>query len=267
MPTTPRAVPVLFILGLLLSRPLQGQAAESVPTMALSADTSHTPAPVKLWHVGVALGGTALISIIDDDVQHWVMENRTQNAQDIADVVEEWGGFYVPIGVAVGTMGLGAIIKKPEVTRTGVRVGVSVVGAGVVGQIMKLSIGRHRPSEADDQYTFSPFAGNSSFPSGHTLTAFAVSTTLADAIDNTWADVGLYTLAAGTGVSRVIGNHHWVSDIVGGALVGITTAKFVDGKWSLFGLKSPEFLTGPQGAGLKWTADIPALRGAPRARN
>jgi membrane-associated phospholipid phosphatase len=99
------------------------------------------------------------------------------------------------------------------------------------------------------------------------LTAFAVSTTLADAIDNPWADVGLYSLAVGTGVSRVIGNHHWVSDVVGGALVGITTAKFVDGRWSLFGLTSPDFLVGPQGAGLKWTVDVPALRGAPRARN
>jgi membrane-associated phospholipid phosphatase len=267
MPTIRRAVPVILTLGLLVARPLRGQTTDSVPTTAAPERAASAPAPVKLWHVGVALGGTALISIIDDDVQHWVMENRTQNAQDIADVVEEWGGFYVPIGVAVGTMGLGAIIQQPEVTRTGVRVAVSVVGAGLVGQLMKVSIGRHRPSEADDQYTFDPFGGYNSFPSGHTLTAFAVSTTLADAIDNPWADVGLYSLAVGTGVSRVIGNHHWVSDVVGGALVGITTAKFVDGRWSLFGLTSPDFLVGPQGAGLKWTVDVPALRGAPRARN
>ena len=267
MPIMPRAVPILLAFGLLLSRPLQGQVADSVPPAAAPDMVAHAPAPVKLWHFGAAVGGTILISLIDDDVREWMIENRTQNAQDIANAWDEWGGFYVPTIIAAGGIGLGYLIKKPEVTRTGVRVATSVLGATVIGRIMKKSIGRARPSEADDQYTFDPFGDFNSFPSGHTLTAFAVSTTLADAIDNTWADVGLYTLAAGTGVARVVQDHHWTSDVVGGALLGLTVAKFVDGKWSLFGLTSPEFLTGPQGAGLRWTVDVPALRGAPRARN
>lgn len=265
MPIHARAVPLLFALGLLVSRPLTGQVADSVPTTVV--DSSSGPAPVKLWHFGAAVGGVALISVFDDEIKTWVMDNRGTTAVDIADVWDEWGGFYVPAGIAVGTIGVGLVTKKPEVARTGLRVGTSIAAATVIGRVMKRAIGRARPSESEDQYTFDPFSDYSSFPSGHTLTAFALSTSLADAIDNKWADAGLYTLAAGTGVSRVIQNVHWFSDVVGGALVGITVAKFVDGKWSLFGLESPEFLTGPQGAGLRWTADIPALRGAPRSRN
>ena len=269
MPISLRAVPIVPALLLLLAHlptsPLAAQATDSVPTTA--SEPRPLPPPVKLWHFGVAVGGVAAVSLLDDDIQHWIMDNRTQGMEDVANVWQEWGGFYVPTGIAVGTLGLGLVTGKPEVTRTGARVATSVLGATVVGRVMKKAIGRARPSEADDQYTFDPFGDFNSFPSGHTLTAFALSTSLADAIDNKWADAGLYTLAAGTGVSRMIGNHHWFSDVVGGALVGITVAKFVDGKWSLFGLQSPEFLVGPQGTGLRWTVDVPGLRGAPRARN
>lgn len=260
MPIRP-AVLLLSITAILASpAQLLGQGRDSVPTTAVPVEATHAPAPVKLWHFGAAIGGTMLISVIDDDVQQWVVENRTETGQDVADVLDEWGGFYAPTIIAAGGIGLGLVIKKPEVTRTGARVATSVLVASGIGRVIKRTVGRARPSEADDQYTFDPFSDYSSFPSGHTLTAFALSTTLADAIDNTWADIGLYSLAVGTGVSRVVKNVHWTSDVVGGALLGLTVAKFVDGKWSLFGLESPELLTGPQGAGLRWTADIPGLR-------
>jgi membrane-associated phospholipid phosphatase len=257
-PVVPAIALLVTLLALLVPARGRAQATDSVPTTASAPRP--LPPPVKLWHFGVAVGGLAAISIFDDDIQEWMMENRGETALDVAEVWDEWGGFYVPTGIAVGTLGVGYLTGKPEVTRTGARVATAVVGATLVGRGMKRLVGRARPSESDDQYQFDPFSDQSSFPSGHTLTAFALSTTLADAIDNRWADVGLYTLAAGTGVSRVVQNVHWFSDVVGGALVGITAAKFVDGKWSLFGLQSPEFLVGPQGTGLKWTADIPALR-------
>ena len=57
-----------------------------------------------------------------------------------------------------------------------------------------------------------------------------------------------------------MGNHHWLSDVVGAAVLGTTVAKVVDGKWRIFGLTSPRFLTGPRGTELRWTADIQGLR-------
>ena len=78
---------------------------------------------------------------------------------------------------------------------------------------------------------------------------------------------GLYTLAVGTGASRVINDRHWLSDVVGGALLGTAIAKVVDGRWRIFNLRPPELLTGPQGTGLRWRLDLPALRTAPGAPN
>lgn len=222
---------------------------------------------LALWHIGAAIGGVAVISLADQDIQRFVVGHRTQGEQDLADNWQKWGEGPIPIGITLGALGTGLIFNKPEMTRTGSRLATSLVVVTLLGRGMKKVIGRARPSEANDQYTFDPFGTYNAFPSGHTITAFALSTTLADAIDNKWADVGLYTLAVGTGASRMIGNHHWLSDVVAAALLGTTVAKVVDGKWKIFGLESPELLTGARSAGLQWTFDLAGLRGAPRTRH
>lgn len=255
----------VLALGLAFPAVAVAQVADSVPTAP--APQRPSASPIRLWQVGAAIGGVALVSLADHDVQRYIVDHRTQGEQDLADKWQQWGEGPIPVTITLGTIGAGLILRKPEVTRTGGRLAASLVAVTLLGRGMKKAIGRARPSEATDQYTFDPFGTYNAFPSGHTITAFAISTTLADAIDDRWADVGLYTAAAGTGVSRLVGNHHWLSDITGAAILGITVAKVVDGKWSLFGLHSPEFLVGPQGAGLRWGLDLPALRGAPGPRN
>ena len=84
----------------------------------------------------------------------------------------------------------------------------------------------------------------------------ALATALADDIHRPWATVGLYTLATGVGWSRVNDNRHWLSDVAGGALVGITSAKLVNGRWRIFGLRPPSVLLGPGHAGLAWRVEF-----------
>lgn len=260
--------PVLFIALLLTAAPATAQAPDSVPS-ARPAEMAGParPAQIKWWHAGVAIGGVAVVSLADHDLQRWVVDHRTQGQQDLADAWQQWGEVRIPVGVTLGTIGAGLILHEPSVTRTGGRLATSLVAVTLLGRGMKKVIGRARPSEANGQYTFDPFGSYNAFPSGHTITAFALSTVLADASSNKWVDAGLYTLAGGTGVSRMVGNHHWLSDVVGAAVLGTAVAKVVDGKWRIFGLTSPEFLTGPQGAALRWTADLPALRGGPRGQD
>lgn len=254
--------PTRLLLAICLLAPLAVPAAAQAPDSLPSRGPRH----IRAWQIGVALGGIAATSLLDNSLQHYIIDHRTQGEQDLAVQWQKWGEGTVPAVITVGTLGAGLVLGKPEVTRTGARLVTSLAGVTLVGWGLKKSIGRHRPSEATDQYTFDPFKKFNSFPSGHTITAFAVSTTLADAIHNKWADIGLHTLAFGTGASRLIGNHHWLSDVVGSAVFGTTIAKVVDGKWTIFGIHSPELLTGPGSYGLRWTADVPALRGgaAPR---
>jgi membrane-associated phospholipid phosphatase len=52
--------------------------------------------------------------------------------------------------------------------------------------------------------------------------------------------------------ARVYQLEHWVSDVVGGAALGIASAKLVSGRWRIFGLRPPGFLVGPAGARIEW---------------
>jgi membrane-associated phospholipid phosphatase len=63
--------------------------------------------------------------------------------------------------------------------------------------------------------------------------------------------VGLYTLAASVGWSRINDDRHWLTDIAAGAALGITTSKVVSGRWRLFGLRPPNILLGPS-PGVAW---------------
>jgi hypothetical protein len=64
---------------------------------------------------------------------------------------------------------------------------------------------------------------------GHSAVAFAVSSILAGRIKNTYASIGLYSLAALTARSRVYHDEDWLSDtFLGGAIgtvVGISVVE------------------------------------------
>ncbi len=70
-----------------------------------------------------------------------------------------------------------------------------------------------------------------SFPSGHTATAFMCATMLHKEYGylSPWVGFGAYTVAAATGVMRMMNNKHWMSDILAGAGFGIMGTEF--GYW------------------------------------
>jgi membrane-associated phospholipid phosphatase len=255
-----RFAAALLVLTLLPVR-AAGQVRDSIPPVLPSARPPVPP--IRLWHLGAALAGVAVVSLVDDDVREWTVDHRTGGLRDVATTWEYYGHAATPASIAVGTMIGGAVIRQPEVTRTGARLATSFLVGAAITRAAKRGIGRARPSAGEDQYSFDSWSDQSAFPSGHTTNAFLLTTTLADAIDEPWIDAGLYALAIGTGASRVINDRHWLSDVVGGALLGTTIAKVVDGRWRIFNLAPPTFLVGPTGTGLRWQLDLPALRSAP----
>lgn len=77
---------------------------------------------------------------------------------------------------------------------------------------IKYSVNRTRPN-----------GYGASFPSGHTATAFMTATLLHKEYGwrSPWWSIGGYSVAAFTAVSRILNNKHWMSDLVGGALIGV----------------------------------------------
>lgn len=67
----------------------------------------------------------------------------------------------------------------------------------------------------------------SSFPSQHTSAAFAAATFMHREYGgrSVWYSVGGYSVATATAAIRVLGNKHWLSDVLAGAGVGIVSTE------------------------------------------
>ena len=80
---------------------------------------------------------------------------------------------------------------------------------------LKYAFKRNRPGNSQNQQ---------SFPSGHTMTAFATATAMTYAYG--WkAAIVAYPLTVFVGLSRLADDNHWGSDIVGGAFLGFIVAR------------------------------------------
>jgi membrane-associated phospholipid phosphatase len=225
------------------------QAPDSAPRYIHSSPPGHA---IRWYEPLAVLGGIALASSLDQPVADHFRDHRSQGAQDVADAWAKVGTVGVGV-VTVGVVAGGLISHNDKVTRAGLRVGFSAGLAAGVAQGIKVVTGRERPLENTSAWDFDPPKFDAAFPSGHTTAAFAMAASLSDDIHRTWATVGLYGLATGVAVSRVYQQEHWVSDVVGGAALGITSAKLISGRWRIFGLRPPRFLIGARGPAFGWS--------------
>ncbi|WFU29231.1 phosphatase PAP2 family protein [Bradyrhizobium brasilense] len=107
---------------------------------------------------------------------------------------------------------------------------LSVVLSVAVGELIKWIVGRGRPFVGGkaNAFNFQHFAGTeaySSFPSGHSITAFA----LAFAVSAVWpgARFAMLVYALVIAATRLVLLAHHPSDVVAGALVGVIGAMVV----------------------------------------
>ena len=128
-------------------------------------------------------------------------------------------------GPIVGTVFLleGAAGHNAKSHETGVLLYESFLISGAATGVLKFAIGRKRPSATTEPFSFKPAGSNASFPSGHTTTAFAAAEVLAEQYPRWWVTVPAYGAASAVGFSRLRANQHWLSDVVAGAAVGIST--------------------------------------------
>jgi membrane-associated phospholipid phosphatase len=211
-----------------------------------------TGSAIRWWHGAIAVGGLSALMLLDEPAQRYFQKHRSRSSDDLASTLRHFGQPEVYGTVTLGLVGAGLLGHNDELTRAGGRLAATLFLAGGTTGVAKYVFGRPRPLETTDADGFDPFSGNDAFPSGHTTVAFALATALSDDIHRTWASIGLYSLATGVGWSRMNDNKHWLSDVAGGALVGITSAKLVNGHWRIFNLHPPQILIGPRHAGIAW---------------
>lgn len=241
----------LLLLALVMAHPLQVVAQQEELR-------SSTPAPTALrwWHGALALGGVSAFMLLDQPLQEYVQGGRSASTDELAGAVRHFGQIEVYGTVTAGLVAAGLLSGNDKLTRSGGRLAATLALTGAAGMAGKLIVGRPRPEHSRDADGYVPFSGQVAMPSGHTAMAFAFATALSDDIRRPWATVGLYTLATGVGWSRINDNRHWLTDVAAGAALGITSAKLINGRWRIFGLRPPSVLLGPSNAGLAWQAEF-----------
>jgi len=128
------------------------------------------------------------------------------------------------MALAVGLYGLGLLSGFPSMRRTGLRGSEALLLNEAFTIVLKKATGRTRPSTSSDAFEFHPFGKPTSFPSGHTSSAFALATVLSRTAGRkavTWASYGA---ATAVGFERVVENVHWSSDVIAGAILGTGVA-------------------------------------------
>ncbi len=135
--------------------------------------------------------------------------------------------------IGVGLYTFGRITKNARAADLGLHGTEALLIGSQLGNLLKGIIGRARPylnvEEPHDYQTLRGFRKGSdyrSFPSGHTIAAFAAASAVTSETKRWWpksvwiiAPV-MYGGAAAVGWSRMFDNKHWASDVITGAAIG-----------------------------------------------
>ena len=177
---------------------------------------------------GAVLTGLAIAA--DHGTYTTMIRNRSAGNSRLANAAIRYGdGLDVAVGIG-GLYFVGLLVPEPWLRETMVLAGTATLVSASFSTVAKFVVGRARPYTGKGNHSFRPFTFSDdylSFPSGHTVVAFSVSSVLADRIANPWATVGFYGLATATALGRLYTLNHWLSDVVPAALCSIAIGRSI----------------------------------------
>ena len=112
---------------------------------------------------------------------------------------------------------------------TGILGGEAILDGLVVEQGMKFIFWRERPTldNAKGKFFQTKVGWDSSFPSSHTVIAWSSAAVLAEEYPSRLNQLGIYTLATGVSLTRVLGQQHFPSDVLVGSAFGWMIGHYV----------------------------------------
>lgn len=153
--------------------------------------------------------------------------NPSKTQTDIAKAFAQIGGYAPVLGTPGGLILLGAVTKNDRLRETGILQYEALGNVVIVGTVSQLIAGRNKPNN-DKKGRGDFFEGGSSFPSGHSISSWAlVSVASHQYPDKKWVPILGYSLASLISASRGIQGTHYPADIFAGALMGYLIGKYV----------------------------------------
>jgi membrane-associated phospholipid phosphatase len=173
--------------------------------------------------VASAILVAAVWRFADAPITAWAERIQSSNVEDTIRIANRFGGGMNPAMVVVFFLMAGVVYRTRRWIAYGVAMALAGAAAGVSVQIVKYSAGRTRP-----ELWLGPFhharAAATSFPSGHTVGAFALAGVLMLASPSRTMRIVAFLLALSVAVSRVLAFRHWTSDVLASAAIGMILA-------------------------------------------
>jgi undecaprenyl-diphosphatase len=174
-----------------------------------------------------ALASAAIIALIwrfaDAPITAWAEGVQSSEIQDTIRFANRFGGGMNPPMVVLFFLLAGVAYRYKRWIFYAVAMAFSGAAAGVVVQIVKYAAGRTRP-----ELWLGPFqharAAATSFPSGHTVGAFALGGVLMLSSPSRTMRISAFLLSLSVAVSRVLAFRHWTSDVLASAAIGMILA-------------------------------------------
>lgn len=201
-------------------------------------DTIFKKSPLLTGKDALLLGGFALGTVAVAPIdRHFADRLQYRGRQENQFLRRAATGFRLlgdPGSFATGTAlyVIGRVNGQRRLQALGLHSVESILLADMLGGTIKVLAGRQRPfvdiNKPDNFQFLRGFSDDKyrSFPSGHTITAFAFASTVSRETQFWWPHqtylVGtiFYGGATLVGISRMYNNMHWASDVMAGAAIG-----------------------------------------------
>jgi hypothetical protein len=235
----------LALLGVVATTTMPAAAAAQADSVR---DTTHSQKQAPFFThkdmvmAGLFAGATILAAPFDRRAAHLLQEPGNQTNRFLKNVSTGVEAIASPGAYVIGgsLYAVGRIGGYDRLADLGLHGTEAVLFAEGVTFMLKGAVGRGRPfltsgQDPDDFHLGKGFSSGdwTSFPSGHTSTAFAAAAAVTNETTRWWPHstwiVGplMYGGATAVGLSRMYHNKHWASDVALGAAIGTFSGRKV----------------------------------------
>jgi membrane-associated phospholipid phosphatase len=178
---------------------------------------------IWLLPLGAATGVTLAT---DSDAMRGVSRDRAFNKDSVNVSNTLLGG---EIAVPVALYGVGLFKGNARARETGILSGEALADSVVVEEVTKIIFRRERPlyNDAAGDFFASNVGSDGAFPSSHSMLAWTLAAVVAGEYPSKWVQLGVYSVASGVSLTRVLGQEHFPTDVLLGGVAGWLIGHYV----------------------------------------
>jgi undecaprenyl-diphosphatase len=217
----------LVLIGILHSQPFEWRDFAVIlhPSSFILGSRAMRARGIRLlaYAIAAALATAAIWRWADEPITAYAESIQRDSWESVIRLSNRFGGGMNPAMIVIFFLVAGVVYRQRRWVGHAMAMALAGASAGILVQIVKLTVGRTRPELWLGAFHHAR-ASASSFPSGHTVGAFALAGVLLFGARSPALRVAAVVLALGVAVSRVLAFRHWTSDVFASMCIGLLAA-------------------------------------------